>query len=139
MAGNDDDVQRFAYDNAVFHDIIQHYDDTARGNHDDIDYEPAGIDDLDGSEYDDNGDIVATIGIIGSVLHDIAEAIEHFGSFADIPDNYDFGFATDEADTDDTCDFVFFFNYGRIYPPCDRNKPYVAPGDDDDDPGPEAA
>jgi hypothetical protein len=106
MAGYDDDEHRaahdrateFARDNAVFHDIIQHYDDTARPDHDDIDFDPAGIDNLDGTEYDDDGDPVLPIGAVGTIVIDLTdilgsiyEAIEQFGDFDDIPDDYEFG------------------------------------------------
>lgn len=134
MAGYDDDIHRFAHDNAVFHDIIQHYDDTARPDHDDIDYNPADLDNLDGAEYDNNGDIVSLIGVIGGVIYDICDAIEHYGSFDDIPDDYDFD-GSDEDD-DPTCQFVFFLNFSRRdINRCSRTWPYIAPGDDDDDPG----
>lgn len=144
----DDDIQRFAYDNAVFHNIVQHYDDTARGNHDDIDFDAATIDDLDGTEYDNNGNPVKPIGTIGAVLidfggilSDICDAIEQFGSFEDIPDDYEFDpFASDEDDGDDPpCQFIFLLDFVRRPPNCSRNNPYRAPGDDDDYPGSPAA
>ena len=144
MAGYDDDIQRFAHDNAVFHDIIQHYDDTAYPDHDDINYYPASLDDLDGAEYDNDGNVVSPIGDIGGViinlsdlLGDIADAIERFGSFDDIPDDYEFD--ADEDDDDTTCGFIVFLDYFRDPPDCSRNNPYKAPGDDDNDPGHSAA
>lgn len=98
MAEYDDNEHRAAYerarDYATFADIVQHYDATARGNHDDIDYNAP---DYDGAEYDNNGEPVLLIGITGPYDHDIfivldsvVDAIVEFGSFDDIPDNYDF-------------------------------------------------
>ena len=144
MAEYDDNEHRAAYerarDYAEFANIVQHYDDTARPNHDDIDYDAP---DHDGTEYDDNGDIVALVGVIGGVLYDIADAIEQFGSFDDIPDDYDFSepddgwdpFGSDEDDGDGPCQFIFLIDFVRRSPnQCSRDRGYVAPGDDDDDP-----
>jgi hypothetical protein len=99
MAGYDDDEQRAAYDraiefardNATFADIIQHYDDTARPDHDDIDYDPAGLDDLDGAEYDNRGVAVILVDpdIISNISAFIIATYEH-GSFDNIPDDYEF-------------------------------------------------
>lgn len=96
----DDDEQRaahdraieFARDNAAFHDIIQHYDDTARPDHDDIDYDPTGIDNLDGTEYDEHGVAVILVDpdIISNISTFIIATYEH-GSFDNIPDDYEFG------------------------------------------------
>jgi hypothetical protein len=100
----DDDEQRAAYERAIdyhrFADIVQHYDDTARPDHDDIDYEPASLEQLDGAEFDHNGDDVPCIGIIlhiNNYIIAIADAIDEFGSFEAIPDNHDFG-PNDEPD-----------------------------------------
>lgn len=110
MAEYDDDEQRAAYerarDYAAFADIVQHYNDTARPDHDDIDYDSP---DHDGAEYDNDGQPVLLIGITGPYDHDIfivldsvADAIIEFGSFNDIPDDYDFLPSTPyEADPDD--------------------------------------
>ena len=96
MGEYDDDEQRAAYERAIdyhrFADIVQHYDDTARPDHDDIDYEPASLDHLDGADYDLYGDDVPCIGIIlhiNNYIISVAEAIEQFGSFKAIPDDYD--------------------------------------------------
>jgi hypothetical protein len=140
MAGYDDDEQRAAYDraaefardNAAFHDIIQHYDDEARPDHDDIDYDPAGIDNLDGAEYDNDGDPVIPIGSvlidIANTLYDICDAIDEFGSFDDIPDDYEFG--SPEAGSHNSaifliCDFEAERNY-RAW--CNRYKRPGSPG-----------
>lgn len=146
MAEYDDNEQRAAYerarDYAAFADIVQHYDDTARPDHDDIDYDAP---DHDGAEYDNDGELVALVGIIGGVLYDIADAIDEFGSFDNIPDDYEFDpFASDETDCDDddggSCQFIFLIDFFRRSPSqCNRYKPYVASGDDDDDPGSSAA
>lgn len=110
MAEYDDDEHRAAYerarDYAEFASIVQHYDDTARGNHDDIDYDAP---DHDGTEYDYDGEPVLLIGITGPlnndifvVLDSVVDAIIEFGSFDDIPDDYDFLPATPyETDPDD--------------------------------------
>ena len=140
MAEYDDNEHRAAYerarDYAAFADIVQHYDDTARPDHDDIDYDSP---DHDGAEYDNNGDIVALVGVIGGVLYDIADAIEQFGSFDDIPDDYDFD-DDDDCEDDGPCQFIFLIDFFRRSPSqCNRYKPYVASGDDDDDPGSSAA
>lgn len=140
MAEYDDNEHRAAYerarDYAEFANIVQHYDDTARPNHDDIDYDAP---DHDGTEYDDNGDIVALVGVIGGVLYDIADAIEQFGSFDDIPDDYDFD-DDDDCEDDGPCQFIFLIDFVRRSPnQCSRDRGYVAPGDDDDDPGCPAA
>ena len=71
--------------------IVQHYGDTARPDHDDIDYDDD--DDLDGAEFDNNGERVSPLGLISA----IADAIIEFGSFDDIPDDYEFIF---EAEPD---------------------------------------
>ena len=71
---------------AEFANIVQQYDRVARPDHDDIDFDPASLDDNDGVEYDHNGDIVITYGVILGVL----DAIIDFGSFADIPDDFEF-------------------------------------------------
>jgi hypothetical protein len=99
----DDDIQRFAYDNAVFHDIVQHYDDTARGNHDDIDFDAASLDDVDGTEYDNNGHLVIVIDaeFLAALSH-IVIATHEYDGFDNIPDDYDF--ASDETFGDD-CGF----------------------------------
>lgn len=73
-----------------FADMVQHYDDTARGTHDDIDDDDRDFD--DGTEFDANGDPVITYGVLIAVI----DAVLDFGSFDDIPDDYDFG-----ADEDD--------------------------------------
>lgn len=143
MAEYDDDERRAAYqracDYAEFANIVQHFDDTARGNHDDIDYDSP--DDHDGAEYDNNGERVLIVNIAG-VLDDICSAIEQFGNFNDIPDDYDFGYDDDWDDDDDseTCRYIFLLGFARRDPSqCDRNYPYVAPGDDDNDPGSQGA
>lgn len=60
----DDDDHAAAYDRAIYYEfanIVQHYDDTARPAHDDIDFIPA---DYDSAEFDDNGNPVTLYGVI---------------------------------------------------------------------------
>ena len=138
MGEYDDNVQRAAHDNAVFHDIIQHYDDTARPDHDDIDYDPAGLDNLDGAEYDDNGDPVFLIGAVGAiiidisgVINDLCDAIDEFGSFEDIPDDYEFGTPEAGGNNPPACDRESY----RIFRQwCERFK---RPRGPDNDGGPD--
>jgi hypothetical protein len=59
--GNDNIYNERAIDYIKFVNIIQHYDDTARPAHDDIDFEPG---DYDSAEYDDHGESVIQYGII---------------------------------------------------------------------------
>jgi len=98
----DDDEQRNAYNRAIFYqfaDIVQHYDDECRPDHDDIDYQPATLDQLDGGDYDQYGDPVPTLGVILHIHHHIiavADAIDEFGNaVTDDPaeDNDEPGFA----------------------------------------------
>lgn len=112
---NDDDradaYNRYVY--TEFANIVQHYDDTARPDHDDIDFDSSSIDDLDGAEYDYDGNRVEYIDDLDDVICNIVDAITHYGSFANIPDDYDFGiddttsiefFDDDDECTDDDCD-----------------------------------
>lgn len=96
MADYDDDEHSAAYERANnddhistyinFANIIQHYDDTARPDHDDIDYEPA---DYDGAEYDDNGDLVTLYGVLLNFFRafDDATDVDYFDD--DYEDDYD--------------------------------------------------
>ena len=97
MGQYDDDEQRAAYerarDYAAFADIVQHFDDTARGNHDDIDFDDI---DHDGTEYDDNGNLVIPIDLadfiaanpaIGIIIA-VCDSIDQFGTG---DDDYEFG------------------------------------------------
>lgn len=69
-----------------FANIVQHYDATAVGTHDDIEFDDASVDNLDGAETDQQGRPVINYGIMLAIV----EAIEEFGSFSDIPDDYEF-------------------------------------------------
>lgn len=83
----DDDEQRSAYHRALnyeFFNIVQHFDDTARPAHDDIDYQSP---DYDGAEFDGDGQYVAPIGDINDILATIADLIAEYDSFEDIPDD----------------------------------------------------
>lgn len=60
----DDDEHAAAYDRAVYYEfanIVQHYNDTARPAHDDIDFTPG---DYDSAEFDDDGQPVTLYGVI---------------------------------------------------------------------------
>jgi hypothetical protein len=100
MGDYDDDERANAYERAIndydddrvdrdffikFADIVQHYDDTARPAHDDIDFEPA---DYDGYEYDFGGEPVTLYGLI---------VINLGPAFGDIFDDY----------TDDPFDYLY--------------------------------
>lgn len=64
MDYHDDDEHAAAYDRAIYYEfanIVQHYDDTARPAHDDIDFTPG---DYDSAEFDDNGHPVTLYGVI---------------------------------------------------------------------------
>lgn len=110
MGDWDADPQREAYQRAVgdyieFAKIVQHYDKTARPAHDDIDFEAGDLTQLDGEELDIDGNPVIQLSIM--FIH-IAEAIEDFGTWDDIPDDYDFT-AQDFPEDDKTG--LFFDDY----------------------------
>lgn len=135
----DDEIHQSAYDNDVFHNIVQHYDDTARGNHDDIDFDAASLDDLDGTEYDNNGNRVEPIDF--DIVSGIILAVYEYDGFDNIPDDYEFdGFVTYEDDNASR-QFIFILDFVRQRSTFSKHKynPYRAPGDDDDEPGPQAA
>ena len=148
MGQYDDDEHGAAYerarDYAEFANIVQHYDDTARGNHDDIDFDDI---DHDGTEYDDNGNIVTPIDLddfiaanpaIGVIIA-VCDAIDEYGSFNGIPDDYEFGFTPDDEDDSPTCQFLLYIDLHGPKNRCTRYNPYTAPGDDDYDNGTGAA
>ena len=103
MANHDDDEHNSAYERASddhistyinFANIIQHYDETARPAHDDIDYESG---DFDSAEFDDTGQLVTLYGIL----------LNFFAAFDDATDvdylndeylNADYDFDDDEFD-----------------------------------------
>jgi hypothetical protein len=98
MAEYDDDEQRNAFERAAgfdastyveFANIVQHYDDTARPDHDDIDFD-SNLD-LDGSEYDNNGRRVLLYGIILNFLADFDEStnVDYFNDDYDDDEFYD--------------------------------------------------
>lgn len=60
MAEPDDKYETFHR----FADIVQHYDDEARPAHDDIDFDPLTLDDLDAIELDAKGQPVVQYGIV---------------------------------------------------------------------------
>jgi hypothetical protein len=93
MGYNDDDERTNAYKRHIyfeFANIVQHYNDTARPAHDDIDFVPATLDDLDGAEYDNDGNTVELSDDINDLVANIIAAIDYFGSFDNIPEDYDF-------------------------------------------------
>lgn len=93
---HDDDDHAAAYNRAIYHEfanIVQHYNDTARPAHDDIDFTPA---DYDSAEFDDDGEPVTLYGVI----------IFNFGADSD----YNI-----EAFTDyDPYDDPYFYLYSRL-------------------------
>lgn len=100
-----------AFNRYVYHqfaDIVQHYNDTARPAHDDIDFNPADLDELDGAEYDDHGYPVQQYGIILLIL----------SSDPDSPDNDDLNDLRDPYDD-------FFYDPRRG--PCDRPRGFKYP------------
>jgi len=86
MDNHDDDEHSAAYNRAIYHqfaDIVQHYDDTARPAHDDIDFTPA---DYDSAEFDDSGEPVTLYGVI--IFNFSASSDTYIDSFIDY-DPYD--------------------------------------------------
>lgn len=91
--GNNDDERSAAYNKHIlfeFANIVQHYNDTAHPEHDDIEFEPATVDELDGIEIDMGGHRVEPLDEFNDFIVDLMSAINEFGSFADIPDDYEF-------------------------------------------------
>jgi hypothetical protein len=89
----DDNERANAYNRHIyfeFANIVQHYNDTARPDHDNIDYTPADLDNLDGDDYDNNGDPVEPFSNFDQFLGSVVTAVEQFGSFSAIPDDYEF-------------------------------------------------
>lgn len=83
----DDDEQRSAYHRALnyeFFNIVQHFDDTAHPDHDDIDYTAP---DYDSAEFDSDGHPVPPIGDINDILAAIIDIVADYDSFEDIPDD----------------------------------------------------
>lgn len=110
MDNYDDDEHSAAYNRAIYHEfanIVQHYDDTARPAHDDIDFTPA---DYDSAEFDGSGEPVTLYGVI----------IFNFGAKGDI---------NVEAFNDyDPYDDPYFYLYNRLR---GLSKPFSDDGDDD--------
>ena len=100
-----------------FANIIHHYDDTARPDHDDIDYDFASVDNLDGDEFNDRDDIDPATAFI--FLLAVVDAIEEFGSFDDIPDDYEFGEADYDYPAPDYTRYRFP-SYDHFRGPCKR-------------------
>lgn len=82
MANHDDDEHNSAYERATddhistyinFANIIQHYDETARPEHDDIDYESG---DFDSAEYDDTGQLVTLYGVLRNFFAAFDDAVD---------------------------------------------------------------
>lgn len=95
MDDYDDDEHAAAYDRAIYYEfanIVQHYNDTARPPHDDIDFTPG---DYDSAEFDNDGEPVTLYGVI----------IFNFGASG----------ANIEAFTDyDPYDDPYFYLYNRL-------------------------
>jgi hypothetical protein len=107
--GNDNIFNERAIDYIKFVNIIQHYDDTARPAHDDIDFEPG---DYDSAEYDYNGQSVIQYGII---------YLQFDSADDDYDDPYDFLYNRLRGDRKRSRGFKFYF------------KPTDNPRDDYDD------
>lgn len=110
MDNYDDDEHSAAYNRAIYHEfanIVQHYDDTARPAHDDIDFTPA---DYDSAEFDSSGEPVTLYGVI----------IFNFGSSSD--HNIDAFIDYDPYDD------PYFYLYNRL-----RDISKRSYGDRDDD------
>lgn len=100
MDGYDDDERAAAYQRyifAEFADIVQHYDDTARPDHDNIDYTADDLNFHDGTEYDDNGDPVIKYGLIFFVFRRADD--NDLNDYHDDYDDYD-GSGDDNSRTD---------------------------------------
>lgn len=87
------DPQREAYRRAMedydkFADIVHHWDETGTADHDDIPYKAETLEFWDGVDI---GMVVANTGYISIVLNSLEEALEQYGSWEEIPDDYDFG------------------------------------------------
>jgi hypothetical protein len=110
---HDDNDHGSAYDRAVdyikFVNIIQHYDDTARPDHDDIDFEPG---DIDSAEYDNDGESVIQYGIL---------YLQFDSSDDDYDDPYDYLYNRLRGDCKRPRGFKFYF------------KPTDNPSDDNND------
>ena len=133
MADYDDDEHSAAYERANnddhistyinFANIIQHYDDTARPDHDNIDYESG---DFDSAEYDDNGELVTLYGVLLSFFaaFDDATDVDYFNDdYEDDPDDdiiYDITIYRYEPRPRNYCKRINnVFKYGKYfrYPP----------------------
>lgn len=110
-----------------FADMVQHYDATATGTHDDID-ESRTFD--DGTEFDANGDPVITYGVIISVV----DAILEFGSFDDIPDDYEFSAGDDIPQIPDDFYRQRFPLYNPFKQRCKRPRAFRIDGRHPDSP-----
>ena len=89
MEPGDDDERANAYQRYIFNefaDIVHHYDNTADNvDHDQLDDDDFhNLDYLDGAEYDINGDPIINYGL------EFVAAVDEFGSWDDIPDDYEF-------------------------------------------------
>jgi len=96
MAEFDDNDRADAFERAInendrverdvfikFADIVQHYDETARPSHDDIDFEPG---DVDSVEYDFGGEPVTLYGLI---VINLGPAVgDPFDDYVDDPFDY---------------------------------------------------
>lgn len=136
MATNDDDEQRAAYERATFDhatyiefaNIVQHFDDTARPDHDNIDFNydhDINFDDInidtdqfDATEYDHNGLPVTLYGII--IYNFAFDDDDGDDPWDDYPDNYDVH--TEEDDYNDGRSHYRFPYYDPRGPTCKRPR-----------------
>jgi hypothetical protein len=103
--GNNEDERSAAYNRHIYFEfakIVQNYNDTAHPEHDDIEFVPATIDELDGLELDMNGEKFDPLDEFNDFIVDLISAIQEYGSFEDIPDDYEF-----DAPDDVVIDIIF--------------------------------
>lgn len=113
MDNHDDDEHAAAYNRAVYHEfanIVQHYNDTARPAHDDIDFEPG---DYDSAEFDDTGEPVTLYGVI--IFNFSGSSDTRIDAFIDY----------------DPYDDPYFYLYNRLR---GLSKPFSGDGNDDQHP-----
>jgi hypothetical protein len=98
------DPQREAYKRAMedydkFADIVHHWDQEARPAHDDIKYDSKSLDYWDGADF---SFVEQNAAYISVVLYNVDEALRIYGSWEEIPEDYDFDQpATEPFDYDD--------------------------------------
>lgn len=118
MGEHDDDERAAAYNRHIYYEfanMVQNYDLTARPQHDDIDFTPATVDELDGIEFAPNGVDVSPVSLLG-LLNEVVEAIEKFGSFEEIPDDYQLIADGDDGEDERNPSVTDFIDIEFVYP-----------------------